>query len=133
MSDLDEKVKEQRKKDAVDYRTKKKNSNLFLFCGSIFEVVETILIIMVLFIVFSFLMFRVFNATGDIGQKIFSIMTIVIFVGGLVLGFIVYKKVLGWVIEKFNLEDKLSKEVLDHYKKRTKEELEAEQKAEYTK
>jgi amino acid transporter len=126
MSDLDEKVKEQRKKDAVDYRTKKKNSNLFLFCGSIFEVVETILIIMVLFIVFSFLMFRVFNATGDIGQKIFSIMTIVIFVGGLVLGFIVYKKVLGWVIEKFNLEDKLSKEVLDHYKKRTKEEKEAE-------
>ena len=124
--DLDEKVKEQRKKDAVDYRTKKKNSNLFLFCGSIFEVVETILIIMVLFIVFSFLMFRVFNATGDIGQKIFSIMTIVIFVGGLVLGFIVYKKVLGWVIEKFNLEDKLSKEVLDHYKKRTKEEKEAE-------
>ena len=126
MSDLDEKVKEQRKKDAVDYRTKKKNSNLFLFCGSIFEVVETILIIMVLFIIFSFLMFRVFNATGDIGQKIFSIMTIVIFVGGLVLGFIVYKKVLGWVIEKFNLEDKLSKEVLDHYKKRTKEEKEAE-------
>lgn len=126
MSDLDEKVKAQRKKDAVDYRTKKKNSNLFLFCGSIFEVVETILIIMVLFIVFSFLMFRVFNATGDIGQKIFSIMTIVIFVGGLVLGFIVYKKVLGWVIEKFNLEDKLSKEVLDHYKKRTKEEKEAE-------
>ena len=126
MSDLDEKVKEQRKKDAVDYRTKKKNSNLFLFCGSIFEVVETILIIMVLFIVFSFLMFRVFNATGDIGQKIFSIMTIVIFVGGLVLGFIVYKKVLGWVIEKFNLEDKLSKEVLDHYNKRTKEEKEAE-------
>ena len=126
MSDLDEKVKEQRKKDAVDYRTKKKNSNLFLFCGSIFEVVETILIIMVLFIVFSFLMFRVFNATGDIGQKIFSIMTIVIFVGGLVLGFIVYKKVLGWVIEKFKLEDKLSKEVLDHYKKRTKEEKEAE-------
>ena len=126
MSDLDEKVKEQRKKDAVDYRTKKKNSNLFLFCGSIFEVVETILIIMVLFIVFAFLMFRVFNATGDIGHKIFSIMTIVIFVGGLVLGFIVYKKVLGWVIEKFNLEDKLSKEVLDHYKKRTKEEKEAE-------
>ena len=128
MSDLDEKVKEQRKKDAVDYRTKKKNSNLFLFCGSIFEVVETILIIMVLFIVFSFLMFRVFNATGDIGQKIFSIMTIVIFVGGLVLGFIVYKKVLGWVIEKFNLEDKLSKEVLDHYKKKTKEEKEEEMK-----
>lgn len=126
MSDLDEKVKAQRKKDAVDYRTKKKNSNLFLFCSSIFEVVETILIIMVLFIVFSFFMFRVFNATGDLAQKIFSIMTIVIFVGGLVLGFIVHKKVLGWVIEKFNLEDKLSKEVLDHYKKRTKEEKEAE-------
>ena len=44
----------------------------------------------------------------------------------LILGFMIYKRTMGWVIEKFKLEDKLSKEILDHYRKRTKEEKEAE-------
>ena len=124
--ELDEKVKEQRKKDAVEYRNKKRFSNLFLFCGSLFEIVETLFIIIFLFITVSFFMFRVFGATGDIGQTVFSIMTIVVFFGGLFLGFFIYKRVMGWVIEKFKFEDKLSKEILDHYRKRTKEEKEAE-------
>ena len=44
------------------------------------------------------------------------------------MGFFVYKRTLGWVIEKFKLEDKLNKEILDHYKKKTKEEKEEEMK-----
>jgi len=126
--ELDEKVKEQRKKDAVEYRNKKRFSNLFLFCGSLFEIVETLFIIIFLFITVSFFMFRVFGATGPVGQSVFSVLTIVIFVGGLFLGFFVYKRTLGWVIEKFKLEDKLNKEILDHYKKKTKEEKEEEMK-----
>ena len=52
--ELDEKVKEQRKKDAVEYRNKKRFSNLFLFFGSLFEIVETLFIIIFLFITVSF-------------------------------------------------------------------------------
>ena len=124
--DLDEKVKEQRKKDAVEYRNKKRYSSMFMFFASVFEIIETLVVMIVLFVLVAFIMFRVFGATGDIGQTVFSIMTIVVFFGGLFLGFFIYKRVMGWVIEKFKLEDKLSKEILDHYRKRTKEEKEAE-------
>ena len=124
--DLDEKVKQQRKKDAVEYKKKKKYSSMFMFFASVFEIIETLIVMIVLFVLVAFLLFRVFGATGDVGQTVFSIMTIVVFFGGLILGFMIYKRTMGWVIEKFKLEDKLSKEILDHYRKRTKEEKEAE-------
>ena len=99
---------------------------MFMFFASVFEIIETLIVMIVLFVLVAFLMFRVFGATGDVGQTVFSIMTIVVFFGGLILGFMIYKRTMGWVIEKFKLEDKLSKEILDHYRKRTKEEKEAE-------
>jgi hypothetical protein len=40
------------------------------------------------------------------------------FIGGLVLGFMIYKTCANFVIEKFNLSEKLSNEVLSHYSKR---------------
>lgn len=126
--ELDEKVKEQRKKDAVEFRNKKNYSRLFLFLGSIFEIIETLIILILLFVIVSFVMFRVIGATGQTAQSIFSILTVVIFFGGLFLGFFVYKKTLGWVIQKFHLEDKLSKEILYHYQNKTKEEKEEEMK-----
>ena len=74
--DLDEKVKQQRKKDAVEYRNKKKYSSMFMFFASVFEIIETLIVMIVLFVLVAFLMFRVFGATGDVGQTVFSIMTI---------------------------------------------------------
>lgn len=62
--DLDEKVKQQRKKDAVEYRNKKKYSSMFMFFASVFEIIETLIVMIVLFVLVAFLMFRVFGATG---------------------------------------------------------------------
>ena len=42
--------------------------------------------------------------------------------GGLVIGFIIYKKAMGWAINKFNLKDKLLDDVTSHYIKKDENE-----------
>lgn len=123
--DLDEKVREQRKKDAIEYQNKKRNSYIFMLCASLFEIVETVLLIVVLFVVFMFFMIRVFHIQGDAATIIFQVMTVIIFIGGLILGFIIYRKVVQWAIEKFNLSEKVNENVLVHYKKMPKEDKES--------
>lgn len=123
--DLDEKVREQRRKDAIEFQNKKRTSYIFMLCASLFEIVETVLLIVVLFVVFMFFMIRVFHIQGDAATIIFQVMTVVIFIGGLILGFIIYRKVVQWAIEKFNLSEKVNESVLVHYKKIPKEDKES--------
>lgn len=122
--EIDESLSEEKKQAQIQYRTKKNFSRIFMFFACIYEIIETLLVILGLFLLITVIMFRLFGATGTTAQTVFSIMTVVIFFGGLFLGFFIYKKTLGWVIEKFKLEEKLTKEILMHYKKMTKEERE---------
>lgn len=108
----------ERQKKELELRAKKRNSRLFLFCGSIFEIIETLAVIVLLFLFFSFLIFRVFQLPEATARTIFQFSTIVSFIGGLFLGFMIYKSCANFVIEKFNLTDKLSNEILGHYSKR---------------
>jgi len=110
----------QRQKEELERRRKTRNSRLFLFFGSVFEIVETLLVILALFVFFSLLIFKVFKLPEAATRTIFQFSTIVSFVGGLVLGFVIYKNCARFVIEKFKLADKLSNEVLGHYAKRDK-------------
>ena len=68
----------------------------------------------------------IFNPESPTIQIIFQISTIVIFIGSLVLGFLLYKKLIRWVIVKFNLKEKLMDDVIIHYIKPSKDEMEAE-------
>ncbi len=120
MNDTDKEERLQRQKVELERRKKTRNSRLFLFFGSIFEIVETLAVILLLFVFFSFLILRVFKLPESAAQTIFQFSTIVSFIGGLFLGFIIYKRVARFVIEKFNLTDKLTNEVLGHYAKRDK-------------
>ena len=122
MTEADNAEREELKKREIERRTKSRNSRIFLFLGSIFEIVETLLVILVLFIFFSFLIFKVFNLPEEAAKTIYQFSTIVSFIGGLFLGFVIYKNCANFVIEKFKLEDKLSNEVLGHYSKRYKKE-----------
>lgn len=127
-SNYDKAEQEKRKKDMIAYRNKKRYSSLFMTLASIFEIIETLIIMFILFFISAFFVFKVFGLTNQTGSKIFSALLVVIFIGGLVLGFFVYKKAISWFIKKRNLEDKLLDEVLDHYvrdKKIAKEEKEA--------
>ena len=120
MTDADNSEREELKKREIERRNKSRNSRWFLFLGSVFEIVETLLIILGLFILFSFLIFKVFNLPEEAAKTIYQYSTIVSFLGGLFLGFVIYKRCARFVIEKFHLEDKLSNEVLGHYAKADK-------------
>ena len=120
MTDEEKAERLERQKQELAKRTKTRNSRLFLFFGSIFEIVETLLVIIGLFVLFSFLIFKVFNLPEEAAKTIYQYSTIVSFLGGLFLGFVIYKRCARFVIEKFHLEDKLSNEVLGHYAKRDK-------------
>jgi len=113
-----ERLERQRKE--LELKTKKRNSRIFLFFGSIFEIIETLAVILLLFVFFSFLILRVFKLPENAARTIFQFSTIVSFIGGLFAGFIIYKNCARLVIEKFKLEDKLTGEVLGHYSKRDK-------------
>lgn len=115
--ELSEKTIAERKSAKIEYRTKKKTSQMFTFFATIFEIVETFLVILALLALEAVVIFKIFKATGPTGQMLFQGLSIVVCVGGFILGFILYKKVVIWVIEKYNLEDKLSDTILKHYTK----------------
>ena len=117
MTEEEKAERELRQKKELERRAKTRNSRLFLFFGSIFEIIETIAVILLLWVFFSFLIFRVFKLPEEAAKTIFQFSTIVSFIGGLFRGFVIYKNCANFVIEKFNLIDKLSNEVLGHYSK----------------
>lgn len=121
--ELDEAEKERRKKEAVEFRNRKRNSNLFLFLGSLFEIVVSLIIILGLFLFFLAVLSRILPA--NIFEKVYPITTLISFFGGLFLGFMVYRKLAQFIIEKYNLKDKITDEVYKHYAKLSKEEMEA--------
>lgn len=106
-------------------RTKRKNSTIFMLVTTLIEIAVSLVAIIALFCISAFFIFKVFHA-GDTkaGAVIFEILTIVSFIGGMIIGFILYKICARWLIKQFKLEDKLSDDVLMHYKKLTKEEKE---------
>ena len=118
MTEEEKEERELRMKKELEMRAKRRNSRIFLFFGTVFEIAETLAVILLLFIFFSFLIFTVFKLEENAARTIYQFSTIVSFLGGLFLGFIIYKTCANFVIEKFKLYDKLSNEVLGHYSKR---------------
>ena len=118
MTDEEKAERLERQKKELELRAKKRNSRLFLFFGSIFEIIETFILIMLLFAFFFVLIFKLFKVPESAAGTIYQFSTIVSFIGGLFLGFVVYRACANFVIEKFNLSDKLTNEILGHYSKR---------------
>ena len=121
-TEYDKAEQEKRKQDQIAYRNKKKYSSLFLFIASLFEIAETFLLIFAGIIIISFFMFKVFHLSPETYSTLFSILLIVNLVGGLILGFVIYKKAIIWFIKKRHLEEKLSEEIVDHYLRDPKKE-----------
>jgi hypothetical protein len=105
MTEAEKAERERLRKLEIERRNKTRNSRIFLLVGSIFEIAETLLVIIGLFIFFSFLIFKVFNLPEEAAKTIYQYSTIVSFLGGLFLGFLLYKRCAGLVIEKFHLVD----------------------------
>ena len=127
-SELTDEEYKKRKADSIAFRNKKRYSDIFVLCASIFLIFETMLILLVLmiplFALFSYLIPRLGDSTGVL--MIFEVLKMVAFIGGLILGFMIFRKVTNFVIRKKHLEDKLTENVKSHYMKKTKEEREME-------
>lgn len=120
--ELDEAEKQRRKTEEIAYRNKKKNSNILLFFGTTFEIIESLIIVILFFIISAAIFSRILPE--DIFPKVYNYVSLIAFVGGLILGFKLYKMLMQFVINKFNLRDKLTDEVLRHYDKVTQEKYE---------
>ncbi len=126
MQDLDEAEKARRKKEQIEWRTKKNNSNMFMIITSLVQIVFTILVIALLITIASLIMFNVMNLDGEAIQVAYPIVLIALFVVGVFFAFFFYKKLTRLVIKKMHLEDKLLDDVLEHYKIQKKSDKENE-------
>ena len=115
MDELDEKEREKRKNDQIEYRKKQKASNTFLFLGTICEVILCFGFVFVFFIISILIVAKVPESAQQI---VYNILMIVSFLGGLVSGFFVYRTLGRLVIKKFKLDEKLREDVLNQFKTR---------------
>ena len=122
MDNLNEEEKARHKQQQVEYRNKKRFSSIFLFIATIFEIIETFIIILLLIIGSIAITTRFVDVNSALFSNILGIIIIVFSLGGLVIGFIIYKKAMGLAINKFNLKDKLLDDVTSHYIKKDENE-----------
>ncbi|MCR5764709.1 MAG: hypothetical protein K6G09_01900 [Treponema sp.] len=125
MTPYEKEEKERQKQAKIEYTKKKKFSAIFMTLACVFEIIETLIVMLLLLVGVAFLFTKVIHVEGKIYDTIMTICMIVVFFGGLVLGFIIYKKLVTFVIKKFKLEDKLIDDVIIHYKKESKEQRES--------
>lgn len=122
--EIDEAELEKQKKAKIEYRTKKNRSTIFMILASLFEIVETLLLMLGLFLLMSLILFKSFDPQSATVRVLFEVFSVLIFIGSMVGGFLIYKAVVSLVIRKFNLQDKLLDDVLQHYVKQSKEDEE---------
>ncbi len=79
---------------------KKMNTVLFIIGGTLVNLVLALLCILAL-------LFALSRVSGALGDKTASLVPFA-FVGGVLIAMIIYQKLTRWVIERFNLGDKLS-------------------------
>ena len=122
MDEFDEKERERRKNDEIDYRNKQKISNLFLFIGTVCEIIISFLFVIIFFIL-SVLITTIIPESAQ--SIVYNILLILSFVGGIALGFFVYRALGRLIIEKSNLKTKLREDILNQFK--TLKEFKADQ------
>ncbi|MCQ2589454.1 MAG: hypothetical protein MJ179_03425 [Treponema sp.] len=113
----DRELTPEEKKMKIEAQKRKRNTNIFLFFTVIIQIVVTLAIIIGLFVVSIVLVSLIFGKDNVWAVKIMNVLMFTEFIGGLILGFIVFSAIVRLIIRKFHLEDKLTKEVLDRYKK----------------
>lgn len=125
MTPYEKEEKEREKQAKIEYRKKKQFSAIFMTVACIVEIIETLIVMLLLLVGVAFLFTKVIHVEGKIYDTIMTICMVVVFFGGLFLGFFIYKKLVTLVIKKFKLDDKLLDDVIIHYKKESKEQRES--------
>ena len=122
MEEMDEKELEKRKQDKINYRKKQSTSNLFLFVGTVCEIILSFVFVLIYFILTILITTRIPESAQSI---VYNILLIISFVGGIASGFFVYRGLGRIIIEKGNLQPKLREDILNQFK--TLKEFKADQ------
>ena len=115
MEEFDEQEKERRKNDQIAYRKKQSASNTFLFFGTLLEILISFVMVFAIILFAIFICAKVLHLSDKVMSVVYQIILIGGFIGGLVLGFFIYRKLGRWVINKWNLKDKLRDDVLNQF------------------
>ncbi|HAH60879.1 MAG TPA: hypothetical protein DCL73_02130 [Treponema sp.] len=108
-----EDAEEKAKRAAFIKKTEMKHrSTIFMIVASVVEIIVTLVIMVGLYILAAWLIYKVFKSASPLP---FQIAYPLIFILGMILGFIVYKRIMRFGIDKFNLRDKLRPDIADHY------------------
>ncbi len=113
MDELDEKEREKRKNDQIQYRNIQKTSNLFLFIGTICEILISLAFVLIYFIIAVVIAARLPEGAQQI---VYNILLIIAFIGGLATGFFVYRTLGRMIIRKTKLHENLREDVLNQFK-----------------
>ena len=122
MEEFDEKEREKRKQDKIDYRKKQNISNLFLFVGTVFEIIISFVFVLLYFLLSVFITTKLPESAQSI---VYNILLIISFIGGIASGFFVYRGLGRIIIDKGNLRPKLREDILNQFK--TLKEFKADQ------
>ncbi len=107
---------------------KKTYTVLFTIISTIVNIALTLSIIVALMILIAFVYFKILGYQEL--SSAFLIALMISFFVGLVLGLVVFTKLCSWVIDRFNLDQKLDPKALGHYLPNGKKNLGASKNAE---
>jgi len=117
-SDIDrmEMEAEKKRREAIVKKSElKRNTILFTIASCIVQVILMLALMTALYIIVAVLCYRVLRFESALPIQIASPL---IFIGGMIFGFILHKKVMYVIIDKLNLYDKLQKGLGDYYRPR---------------
>ena len=107
---------EKKRREAIIKKSElKRNTIFFTIVSCIVQVILMLALMTVLYILAAVLCYRVFRLESALPIQIASPL---VFIGGMIFGFILHKKIMFVIIDKLNLYDKLQKGLGDYYRPR---------------
>ena len=105
---------EKKRREAIIKKSElKRNTILFTIASCIVQVILMLALMTALYIIVAVLCYRVLRFESALPIQIASPL---IFIGGMIFGFILHKKVMYVIIDRLNLYDKLQKGLGDYYR-----------------
>jgi|GEM_PF-1062509 len=104
-----------RREEIIKKSELKRNTIFFTIVSCIVQVILMLALMTVLYILAAVLCYRVFRLESALPIQIASPL---VFIGGMIFGFILHKKIMYVIIDRLNLYDKLQKGLGDYYRPR---------------
>ena len=117
-SDIDRmeiEAERKRREEIIKKSELKRNTIFFTIISCIIQVILMLALMTALYILAAVLCYRVFRLESALPIQIASPL---VFIGGMIFGFILHKKIMYVIIDRLNLYDKLQKGLGDYYRPR---------------